>query len=591
MINKKAEISVPQLIALILVVLVVVVVLISIFSPRLWDFVRALPDYKYNDTDREIEYNKLTDAELAGICPDASKVGTVGPLVGSIGFREQYINFFVKNELGETELKQTKLYWRGSETNAKIWLYKKDKYTGWDWFEKDLLVATVNERVIKVEPILLDLDSEIYQRTRFGGKILELYLLPYLENSYLAFNNQICRVAEPAKPKPTWPESVGGKLIIIEPNLYVDPETGDLASPGLYPYFDFDSTPELEFLYLVNKEDYISVCGSRRGFLARDGCDVLRIYSDGSIWLIRLIGRDYGTDVNVINYQDFMTRINPFIFRDDAYGYHDNETNLRVDYNKIRQFVKDNIGKNFIEASNINEICLVKVARISTSKKIEFCGDDTCTELVSSKLLWVPPSKKDYKWAEAEIYVDQINDEKIGEIKNTESNIATRNTEIVIDQEIIDGKGSLYFEVQNDLPEEKYLINLNGAEFKSGYLCRNEKVTPVEKKISEDFSKKGYDIESLAGTYLQIKNLLDKKIQETEWLKIGYGLNNQDNRLGFNTGGDLVTQMKLKKVRNEFYIKFSDSDYGLDDESPWILLKYWNEHRSFSWVPDEYILK
>jgi len=334
--NKKADVTITQLISLLLVVLVIAVVLVSIFKPQLWDWVRALPDYKYNDTDREIQYSELTDAELAGICPDASKIGFVGPLRGDLGFREQYINFIIGNQP-----RRTKLYWKGSETDAKIWLYQKDKYTGWDWFKKDLLVATVNKRVIKVEPILLDLESEIYQRTRFKGKILELSLLPYLENAYLAFNNQICRVGEPAKPKPAWPENVGGKLEYIDPSLAVN--SGELDFIGIYPYINLKNS-DVKFLYLKNKKDFIQVNGYREGWWGVDGLapdreDLLEIYPDGSIWFIEGNALHYGISISNTK-KEVLSRKNPFLFIDAANKWYGLETNLRIDYDVIRKKVE-----------------------------------------------------------------------------------------------------------------------------------------------------------------------------------------------------------------------------------------------------------
>jgi hypothetical protein len=577
--SKSAELELNKLIIIILCILVLLALLMFIYRTSILEWLRNLPGYNY-ENDTEIEAPDTIDAAASLACVDNFEIGFLGTPEGTLGFREQYIYF----KTAEGSYTRTKFYWDGEKDNAKILLKREGEYSGWDWLAPDLEVAEVKDGIVSV---LLGFDSEIYQRTRFSSeKPIELSLIPKLNGTYTAGNNRLCRKTIDASLSPAWPESEGGKLITIEPNLYIDPEEGDLVSPGLEQYFTVEYTQELEFLYLVNKEDYISVYGSQRGWLATDIQDLLRVYPDGSIWIMYSVGMDLDNQIRPMDNLGVKKRINPYILRDDVHGYHSYETNIRMDYNQVRALVEESTGKSFVVASNINKICPVKVARISTSKKIEFCDDNSCGGTINSKLLWVPPSKKYYHWTEAKIYVDQGNDDKIGEIKDSDG--LQRNTKIIIDQEVLDGVGDLYFEVKDDLPEEKYLVNLNGAEFKSGYLCRDEKV--VVEKVVDTSLDKGYAIENLAKNYLQVKDLLDGKITETKWISIGYGLNNQDNRLGFNTGGDDITKMKLKKVGDNFYIKFSDSDTFFSDESPWVLLKYWDQYRSFSWVPKEYTL-
>jgi hypothetical protein len=317
---KKAELSITQLISLILVIVVVVVVIMSILNPHIWDWARNLPDYTYNDTDKVIEYVELTKTEVDGICPGASRVGTIGRLTGAVGFREQYINFLIGNELWETEL-----YWRGTETDAEIWLLKEDKYTGWDWFERDLLVANVEKGIIKVEPSLLDLDSEIYQRTRFEKEVLELTILPLLEDAYLAFNNQICRVGEPAKLKPAWPENIGKELNLIRPKISRE---GKKYKIDLSPYL----IPQaINFLYLVDGGSFIEIKGDIIGFNYKE---LGRIYPDGSVWIDN-------ERMNIKRGDSKLVKIN---FGEEFFGqsnlrYHPfYETNLRVEtYDLIKE--------------------------------------------------------------------------------------------------------------------------------------------------------------------------------------------------------------------------------------------------------------
>ncbi len=69
MFKKKASLSINHLIALIIVLIVVGIVLIAIFSPSLFDWIKNLPEYKYEDKDIVIDYNSvLDDVEVEGAC-------------------------------------------------------------------------------------------------------------------------------------------------------------------------------------------------------------------------------------------------------------------------------------------------------------------------------------------------------------------------------------------------------------------------------------------------------------------------------------------------------------------------------------------
>lgn len=359
--NKKGRLSIKQLISLILVLIVIVVVLLAIFNPSLFDWVRQLPDYSYNDTDRPIDLKDLTAAETEGICPGASRVGFVGELSSKF-FSEQYLVFF--DEKGDGV--RTKFYWRRGENNGKIWLLQGDRDSIFEWLTADRLVAEVVDNKIKVKEEWFDLDSEIHQKARFSEKSSEflnnnLKFLIKLDGSYPAFNNKICKISEDISEedfKPAWPESIGEEIIELDPKLSVGKKI--IIINGLLDFIYTYST-EIKYLYLINKEDYIQVNGYREGwcgdYCKEDKEDILRIYPEDSIWFTNKYkgGTIHGgtnvydmidlSDRRKLQEPNLLSRENPYIFRSDA-GDYMSETNIKLlekwNYTKIKEFV-DNI--------------------------------------------------------------------------------------------------------------------------------------------------------------------------------------------------------------------------------------------------------
>lgn len=130
-----------------------------------------------------------------------------------------------------------------------------------------------------------------------------------------------------------------------------------------------------------------------------------------------------------------------------------------------------------VEDQSSEGICPFMVARIINGEEISFCKDfeKSCVEKISSKLLW--KEKKDG----VKIEVDQIFNNVIGDIQNKK---------IIIYPEILNEDGSLYREVKNDLPDYKYLINLNGAYYlKGNFICRDEIVSEERGDFSCDVGK------------------------------------------------------------------------------------------------------
>jgi hypothetical protein len=87
----------------------------------------------------------------------------------------------------------------------------------------------------------------------------------------------------------------------------------------------------------------------------------------------------------------------------------------------------------------------------------------------------------------------------------------------------------------------------------------------------------------------------NEKFLQNEAIKLKNKIDNTDNKLGVDTGGDPLvyvyfkTNSKLGPSRN--YVRFSDDDSAFLDYTPWILMDYWDEYRNFVRVPDWALLE
>jgi hypothetical protein len=332
--SKSGELNINKLIIIILCILVLLALLMFIYKTPILDWLRNLPGYQY-ENDTEIEAPEVIDAAASLACVDNFEIGFLGTPEGTLGFREQYIYF--KNEAGKYA--KSKFYWRGSGTDGKIWFLEKDKYVGWDWFNTDIEIAEVKDGIISVKPGLLSLDSEIYQRTRFSERPIELELVNKLDGAYTAGMNRICRKSQETPFKPAWPESEGINLIPI--SIKLKAEGGLLYSTkysaDLSPYVDIGGSA-FKFLYLVDQRSFIEIRGNTGGF---DFRELGRIYPDGSVWFDkeRLTGNKggilkskKGAELNIDN--NFRIRYNQY---NPPYY----ESNLMVNnYDIVRSVIK-----------------------------------------------------------------------------------------------------------------------------------------------------------------------------------------------------------------------------------------------------------
>jgi hypothetical protein len=124
----------------------------------------------------------------------------------------------------------------------------------------------------------------------------------------------------------------------------------------------------------------------------------------------------------------------------------------------------------------IASLCPVVVGKVKAEEKrilIVSLKDDYvyfCDNLIDGKKKVCTLVRSNIKWngdsTNAIIEVDQAVDDTIGSVTNRKVNIYP---------EIIEKRGKIYDKVKNDLPDERYLRNLNGSYYVSGnFICRTE---------------------------------------------------------------------------------------------------------------------
>jgi len=168
MFNKKGEIAVEKVVTLIIVLLVIVVALLLIFKPEILNWMKNLPEYSYNDSDREIV---LSPDELA-------KVGCE-KLVGRIGAGEGGGVFSSSKDF---------IFISGKKTD----LYIEDK-TAIRLLHKGELIANIKNNIIHVYPAFLNEYSQIYKDLSSVG-LPSFEELRLIDNSFiLDMGNYICK--------------------------------------------------------------------------------------------------------------------------------------------------------------------------------------------------------------------------------------------------------------------------------------------------------------------------------------------------------------------------------------------------------------
>ena len=168
--NKKATLSINALVITILVILVLIAGIIFLRSPWLWDKIRNLPGYQYDDTDKTIDSTKIKDKDVLGSCPiTVGKVQGVSEGVTKYLFTTNYI--FVDNKQTALILNKNTI-----ELDEKI--------------NEDIGILDSNN--------LVKIDSQWFTeeiRSKHT-KLPSLTILQALNGSYKLSTNELCRVEE-----------------------------------------------------------------------------------------------------------------------------------------------------------------------------------------------------------------------------------------------------------------------------------------------------------------------------------------------------------------------------------------------------------
>ena len=326
--DKKARLSINAIIIMILVVLVIAVVGLFVFNDNIWNWMKNLPGYNYDDSDKLIDSSSLgKDVAVVGSCPDETRIGKVA------GGR---VYLMLENNEGE-ERDFDLFKFKGSNNQA---------------FQIEIdgvgVVAELKqgENLIKVKPEYLDQGSDAYEKIRFKvyeskTSIKALENVNKLDNSYLLDKaNLLCRVStiEESETKLAWPATTtyGLELVHLKTeDLKLEKKEGKILwkkfinhKIDFYPYVKMGGKGKFRYLYLVNWNDHIEIRGEVDNGI--DWVKMGRIYPDGSVWL----DEDRFSDSKTILFlgKDFQIRSN---FAHKPYG----ESNLRVDYEAVRKFV------------------------------------------------------------------------------------------------------------------------------------------------------------------------------------------------------------------------------------------------------------
>jgi len=296
-------------------------------------------------------------------------------------------------------------------------------------------------------------------------------------------------------------------------------------------------------------------------------------------------------------------------------------------------------------------LCKFDVAVVREADKIYFCGNGDCNNLVSSKLIWKGAEApggiyyyhksiaKDIKVGDVTaqgkinlkfytyLYDNKFLDKDVPGYKSDyevlvnldgsyywQSNILCRPSKISVEEAVRKVKKINVKEIDFYHDVSEYIRNKN-SQATSLYL--DDKLT---KKAKSSITKEGQisrqpEEGETRGASLENAELITKSPQDIEFYKSpnnelanikegqeigafilkevqGYsgGLDNSGNKLGADTGGDNFEYVYYKKYNGRIYIRFGDKDI-FEDKSPWVLMDYWNEYRTFIKVPEWAILK
>ena len=157
-------------------------------------------------------------------------------------------------------------------------------------------------------------------------------------------------------------------------------------------------------------------------------------------------------------------------------------------------------------------------------------------------------------------------------------------------------KFSLYTDIHHEngelaLESEDYLFRDNSGFYhlivKSDELETAYPIEIINNQGNDYIDLESYLEKEFKGNIENLKVLAGKEERKllTDSKGIPIRINNYNNYLGVDTGGDSFIWIYFRWDLGRIYIMFSDDDFVEKDISPWILLDYWNEYRTFKNAP------
>lgn len=283
--EKRGEMTVNEMLSLILVLIVVIVFIVFLYRDPIFNMLKNLPGYNTDQTDKDRDIGNQ-DVVVKGDCygnPIPKINSPEGNVLTKTLSGKQYISF---NGV------QSNLYWAADEKEGEIILDKSGR---------NLKVGSVKDGIVKIDENLLDPDYIEYQKARINSfhgieNGINSYLINYLIKLDGAryVQNDLCKTEEQMSKELTikngWPESVNLitlnelKPVIVRENLfqsfyntYIDNQKRKIKIV-LPNYIDLKKG-EIEQVYLIKRNDFLIIRPDNSGFL-----DIGIIFPDGSIW-------------------------------------------------------------------------------------------------------------------------------------------------------------------------------------------------------------------------------------------------------------------------------------------------------------------
>jgi len=246
-------------------------------------------------------------------------------------------------------------------------------------------------------------------------------------------------------------------------------------------------------------------------------------------------------------------------------------------------------GDDELDMSELPEDYLIqlnyfKVATIVDGTKVKFCTSGDCSKLRNSKLYWEGGEKI------GKIYVVQNGLAGVDMFDLDNEIAVVKDRVIIIDKNIISGRGRLYLEVKRDLPVRYDLLNLNNAIYISGTIYREKEINYKEisesRNVSEVVKPGSEDVSKYVSNWNDKKNSY-----KSDWILLKPEIENSNGETGFDSGswdGDDLEYIQYAKEDDKFWIRFMDDDRFGNDITPWISMDWWNKFRSFADVAYEH---